>query len=337
MCKNYPSSKDGDLSDINNFRPIAILPVVSKILEHLVHNQTMLYLEQNNILDIHQGGFKKNHSTTSTTAEVLDDIYSNINNHQLTYATFIDFRKAFDSINHNILLKKLSKVGFQENTIKWYKNYLTSRTQFVTINNQKSNSLEVTCGVPEGSVLGPMLFLIFINDLGKNIESSNYKLYADDTVLYSKPNPNDVELRAHHQRDLDNTQKWCTQNAILMNVKKTKSMSFGTRQRLRDEAPPVFSIDGRLLESVPHYKYLGTFVDSELNFTRQAIETTKLVSYKLYFLSKIKRYLNTDSLIRLYKAYIQPYFDYNDIFLENCHYRPYDKLASTLLSQEVPS
>ena len=112
-----------------------------------------------------------------------------------------------------------------------------------------------------------------------------------------------------------------------MNVKKTKCMVFGTRQKLKYLNPAHFSIDNRELEMVQHYKYLGTYVDSELNFTRQSNETIKLVSYKLYFLTKIKKYLDTESLIRLYKAYIQPYFDYNDIFLENSTYRKYDRLV----------
>ena len=129
--------KDGDLTDINNFRPIAILPVVSKIMEHLIQSQTMSYLEENNILDVHQGGFRQNNSTTATTSAMLDNIFNNINNGQLTYSIFIDFRKAFDSINHDVLLKKLVKLGFNFNTIKWFQNYLTNRTQYTVVNNLK--------------------------------------------------------------------------------------------------------------------------------------------------------------------------------------------------------
>ena len=131
-----------------------------------------------------------------------------------------------------------------------------------------------------------MLFLIFINDLGRNIESSNYMLYADDNVLYSTKNNDDEVLRRDHQQDLDNAQTWCVQNAILMNVKKTKSMIFGTCHKLNHGPPTNFANENRNLELVPHYNYLGTFVDSELNLTRQSNETIKLVSYKLYFLTK---------------------------------------------------
>ena len=142
----------------------------------------MLITKENNILDVNQGGFRKNNSTTATTASMLDDFYNNIDNQQITYAVFIDFRKAFDSINHTILLE-------YHNAVKWFENYLTNRTQYTTVNGIDSNFLDITCGVPQGSVLGPMLFLMFINDLKSSIKSSGYKLYADDTVvpLYTAP------------------------------------------------------------------------------------------------------------------------------------------------------
>ena len=307
--------KDGNLTDTNNFRPLAILPVVSKIMEHIiVQAQTMMYLEEKNILDVNQGGFRKNNSTTSTTINMLDEIYTNINNHQLTYAIFIDFRKAFDSINHEILLKKLSKLGFQKSTVDWYESYLSHRTQYTMVNGISSSLLEKGCGVPQGSVLGPMLFLIFINDLSSVIKYSGHKLYAGDTVLYSKcTQVNDVTLQANMQSDLDSISSWCTNDAILMNVKKTKSMVFGTRYRLKQIPQPVFQVNNRILECVPSYKYLGTYLDSELNFVRQSNQTIKSISYKFYFLGKIQKKLNTDILIKLYKFYIQPYFDYNDI------------------------
>ena len=320
--------KDGDLSDINNFRPIAILPIVSKILEHLVQSQTMLYLEENNILDSNHGGFRKNNSTTSTTAAMLDDIYTNINKHQLTYAVFIDFRKAFDSINHAILIKKLFKLGFHRNTISWYQNYLTNRTQYTVVNGIKSGLLGVECGVPQGSVLGPMLFLLFINDLGSVIKHSKYKLYADDTVLYSDWTGEDHEILGENiQSDLEYVSAWCRTNAIMMNVKKTKTMVFGTRYKLSQIDAPLLHVNNRFLECVPSYKYLGTYVDSELNFVKQSNETIKSISYKFYFLGKIKQFLNSETMLKLYKSYIQPYFDYNDIFLENTTAKQYERLV----------
>ena len=321
--------KDGNLTDINNFRPIAILPVVSKVMEHLIQAQTMTYLEDNNILDQNQGGFRKNNSTTATTSSMLDDIYENINNQQLTFSVFIDFRKAFDSINHEILIKKLSKVGFHQDTVEWYRHYLTGRKQCSVVNGVRSSLLDITCGVPQGSVLGPMLFLIFINDLGSVINRSGYKLYADDTVLYSRCTGEDNEtLCLNIQQDLNCVFNWCNDNAIMMNVKKTKVMMFGTRQRLLEMEQLNIFVNNRQLECVPSYKYLGTHLDSELNFIKQSNETIKSVSYKLYFLGKIKKLLNTSTLIMMYKSYIQPYFDYNDIFLETTTVRQYNRLIN---------
>ena len=192
-------------------------------------------------MDVNQGGFRKNNSTTSTTINMLDEIYTNINNHQLTYAIFIDFRKAFDSINHKILLKKLSKLSFQKSTVDWYESYLSHRTQYTEVNGISLSLLEIGRGVPQGSVLGPMLFLIFTNDLSSVMKYLGHKLYADDTVLYSKrTQENNVTLQANMQSDLDSISSWCTNNAILMNVKKTKSMVFGTRYRLKQTPQPVF-------------------------------------------------------------------------------------------------
>ena len=151
-----------------------------------------------------------------------------------------------------------------------------------------------------------MLFLLFINDLKLSIKYSGYKLY-DDTVLYSKsPMDNDNTLRTNLQSDLSDVFKWCTENAIMMNLKKTKSMMFGSKYRLKEAIQAPFYIDGRQLECVPACKYIGTYLDSELTFVRQSNETIKSISYQLYFLGKIKSFLNTDFLIKLYKSYIQP-------------------------------
>ena len=129
------------------------------------------------------------------------------------------------------------------------------------------------------------------------------------------------------QLDLDNVYSWCVENAIMMNVKKNKSMIFGTRYKLANTPQIQFHVNNRKLECVPSYKYLGTHLDSELTFVKQSNETIKSISYKLYFIEKIKRFLNTGTLLKLYEAYIQPYFDYNDIFLETTTAQQYDRLV----------
>ena len=178
------------------------------------------------------------------------DSNTNVNYSCLTHAIFIDFRKAFDSINHTILLKKISKLGFHGNTTEWFKSYLSNRTQCTIANNMTSSFEPVTCGVPQGSVLGPLLFLIFISDLGAVLMHSAHKFYADDTVLYTS-NPSDVLARDQLQTDFNCLAKWCDNNLLSMNIKKTTfKMTFGTKQKI-DKVPQLtINFKGKNIEQV---------------------------------------------------------------------------------------
>ena len=162
VAKVVPLPKDGNLDSVNNWRPISLLPLPGKLLEKSVHTQLIEHLTLQHILDKNQGGFRKGFSTTSTIAKLTDDIYSAINNSELTLAVFIDFKKAFDTLDHNILLLKMKHLGLKDNAIKWFKNYLHGRTQCTVANDITSDPLPITCGVPQGSILGPLLFLCYI-------------------------------------------------------------------------------------------------------------------------------------------------------------------------------
>ena len=228
-----PLQKDGDPTDTNNLRPISLLPLPGKILERLIHSQVMNYLESNNILSKHQGGFRNNHSTLDTIAKFTDDVYTAINSHELTLAVFIDFRKAFDTINHQILLKQLNKLGFDNNFTNWTKDYLTDRFQQTLANGIRSGPRRVTCGVPQGSILGPLFFLVYINDLSSAIKRSQLKLFADDTTIYYS-SKNVIALQNVIQQDLLNVAQWCDSNALTINMNKTKLMLFGTRASIQN-------------------------------------------------------------------------------------------------------
>ena len=178
-----PLPKEGDLTCCNNYRPISLLPLPGKIAEKVVHNRLSYYLENNNILNKKQGGFRKNNSTINSVSEFLHEIYEAINNKNISLATFIDFSKAFDTVNQQILLEKLNICGIKNKNKNWIQNYLLNRKQSTVINGSISDSTIVTCGVPQGSILGPLLFLVYINDLSHIVNNTSMYLYADDTSI----------------------------------------------------------------------------------------------------------------------------------------------------------
>ena len=189
VARVTPIPKAGNSNNVSNFRPISLLPLPSKLIEKIVHNRIYTHCNNNNRLDKKQGGFRPNHSTVSTTALYINDIYEAMNNDELTISVYIDAMKAFDTVNHNILIKKLEYFGIIGKNKSWVENYLTNRKQCTIANDKVSNEQLITYGVPQGSVCGPLLFLLYINGISKVLKKCKVSLYADDTVLYlSAPN-----------------------------------------------------------------------------------------------------------------------------------------------------
>ena len=185
IAKVVPIFKSGDPRLPNNYRPISLLSNFSKIIEKVMHTRLSNFLEHNNLLSMSQFGFRKNHSTIHPMILLDNFVTDALNSKKYAMAIFCDLRKAFDTVNHTILLSKLEKIGIRNRELKWFKNYLSGRRQFVSVNGVCSSFLEVLLGVPQGSILGPLLFLIYINDLPG---CSNFftLLFADDTTLLAK-------------------------------------------------------------------------------------------------------------------------------------------------------
>ena len=307
-----PLFKAGDKKLVSNYRPVSLLPLPGKMLEKIIHKGITNFIENNNLLSDNQNGFRKNCSTTKSIVDLNDIIFDNMNNGKITAAVFIDLRKAFDTVDHTILLSKLEKMGIKDDMFNWCKNYLSDRKQRTLVNGKNSEYQKSSCGIPQGSVLGPLFFIIYVNDIINRIGTQNIKLYADDTVIFLEGN--DVpQLQENMQSLLNIFSHWCKENKLSINTEKNEMVCFGTKQRVKRFKNLKLSLLNDIIQQVPSYKYLGIILDNGLNFNLQMQQTMNKVSHKLYILSKVRQYLTKESAILIYKSMILPYFDYGDI------------------------
>ena len=241
-----------------------------------------------------------------------DTILRDIEHDKTTITSFVDLTKAFDTVNHTILLFKLKDMGLNLNIIKWLKSYLSNRYQSTLANNQRSTQAEVKCGVPQGSILGPLLFLTYINDIDKNLEC-NVSLYADDAAIYTSHKQSDVAA-AKLQTDMDRLVAWTRVNHLTINIKKTKVMYFGTQPSLKKVNPDTqITMSGQILETVTVFKYLGVLLDGELKYDSYIEDLKKRAGYRIIQLARIRKYMTGKQAMQIFKSKIAPYFDYGDI------------------------
>ena len=327
LAKVIPLFKGGgDKELVQNYRPISLLPLPGKLLEKIVHNRVSGFFEQTNFLSERQGGFRKGFSTISTIADFTDNIFKEINLGNTSLAAFIDLQKAFDTVDFEILLNKLSAAGIRNNLLAWCRSYLLERSQKTLTNGQTSDVLPIACGVPQGSVLGPLFFLVYINDLGNALnDDCNFNLYADDAVLYhSGLNVNEATLKL--QASLNEFCEWCTVNKLTINTKKSKLMVFGSRAKVKKVKQIQIFMNGDVLQKVPTFKYLGLILDSTLSYNSHISSVIRTVLHKMTLLSKMKRYLNNNVALSIYKSMLVPYLDYADVIFHNTSSGDLDKL-----------
>ena len=319
-----PLYKGGNRHEVGNYRPVSLLPLPSKIIERVVHNRLYKHLEDLNLLDKNQGGFRKNQSTVNTISKLTGKIFDGINNRNMTIACFIDMAKAFDTVNHNILLQKLNKLGIRRNTRRWLENYLTNRKQCTMANGTTSSYHDIVCGVPQGSILGPLLFIIYMNDINTSCKNSNYLLYADDTVIF---NTKDINVATRElQTDLDSFSIWCERNQLTMNVKKTKYVIFGMKSQTRGLNMHELYVQDQKLQKVATYKYLGMTLDMNLTFNNHLQQTINVICHKLLLLCKLRKYIDRHTAIILYKSMLLSIIEYGDVIYGGCKGKLIQKL-----------
>ena len=285
-------------------------------MEKLIHKQLSYHLEDHEYLSENQFGFRKQRSTTHAISQLLNQIYTNINRSTITAVVYIDFSKAFNCVQHSTLLEKLTEYHVGPDGIAFLKSYLEGRVQRTLVNNTYSDWLPVHQGVPQGSVLGPLLYIMYSNDIAQKIENSGFAFYADDTVLYSKKK-SITQAGCDLQEDLDNLSAWCSENEIFINPNKTKSMFFGNKAKIESLELPSLRIGNTLIERTKTYTYLGIKLDEQLSLETHANLIIKRVTNKVYQLTKIRPFLTKKAAMLIYKNMILPILEFGDVFLHS--------------------
>ena len=298
--------KSGCTENLNNYRPISSLPILNIIFEKLLYKRLLNFLESSNFFSRFQFGFRKGKQTVDAVNELLNKIYESYNEKKYLGAVFIDLSKAFDTVDHNILIDKLEHYGIRGTPLKLFKSYLTDRRQYVSFNGTLSTTLPITLGVPQGSVLGPLLFLVYINDLPNALNSLNPVLFADDTTLYFSHYDSNT-LSNIINDDLNKLKNWLDANYLTLNINKSYFIIFSLRIVPNDL---LISIQNTPLERKSEGKFLGIIIDEKLNFRSHINSVIKKISKWTGILCKIKDYIPINILCNLYYAFIYPHLNY---------------------------
>ena len=308
-----PVFKNGDKQNITNYRPIALLSSVSKCLEKIVYKRLYEHCVDNSLLIENNSGFKHNDSTVNLLLSITYRIYKSIDDGTDICVVFLDVSKAFDKVWHEGLVFKLKELGVSGSVLNWFRDYLSHRSQKVVINGRCSSTKYTYAGVPQGSILGPLLFLIYMNNINFNIKS-DIKLFADDTALL-RPLVKNQDIQIFNE-DLEKLKNWSEQWKVNFNPSKTKYIIF-SKKNVRHQYPPLFLNNVKLVEADFH-KYLGLILSNNLSWGHHIVEIAKKANRRLDNMTRLRRYLPRYCLEILYKTMIRPVLDYGDVIYDGC-------------------
>ena len=301
----------GSKMECKNYRPISLLPIFSKVFEKLMHSRIYSFLNDKNILFKNQYGFQKNKSTDHAILDIHSKIINAYEKGEIPCCIFLDFAKAFDTVNHNILLNKLYHYGIRGNSFKWLESYLNNRQQCVQVGNQISSFLPIKCGVPQGSVLGPLLFLVYINDIANSSKLIQFQLFADDTCIFYS-HKNKIVLENTLNSELAKVSNWLIANKLSLNVEKSNVLTFRNKNSNNDAILDLSINEQKLTEKV-YAKYLGVLFDNKLTWQYQTEHICSKLIKGNAMLAKIRHFIPKKTIKNVYNALIQPHLDYGNI------------------------
>ena len=313
IARITPIFKSGAKNDVNNYRPISVISVFSRILERIVHDQLYEFLKANKIITSNQSAFQNLYSTVTSLICSTDYWYENIDHKKLNLTIFLDLKKAFDTVDHRIMVEKLTSYGIRGIPGNWFKSYLHNRQQYCSLNGKKSKNREVTCGIPQGSCLGPLLFILYLNDFERCLKYSKANIYADDTNITIASNDKE-KLVADAQAELHNITEWMRVNKLSPNPSKTEYMIIGHPMKAKGaNAPTGLELDRKEIKRVSNTKSLGVMVDEYLNWDEQFKSVKSKICGGLASLKKLKNILPQSKLCCVYYAIVESHLRYADV------------------------
>lgn len=316
-AKVTPLFKGGEQTERDNFRPISVLPCLSKIQESFANSKLQEFARETGLIEQHQYAYVKHSSTTVALIKAVDSWIAAIDERQKVVSVFLDLRKAFDVIEHDILISKLRNSGITGSELDWFKSYLSHRSQFVSCGGTDSDRRTITHGVPQGSVLGPTLFNVHINGIAKVCNRCGVVLYADDTEIHACSK--DVNIaESDVNKDLEEIDDWLDRNGLICNISKSEAMLLGSRYSVQNTRRLDIVISDKKLNQSNHVKYLGVYIDESLKWNKQISFITSKTYPKLKLLNRLSQFLSQDILLRIYKQTILPVLDYGCIVWGQC-------------------
>ena len=306
LANVLPLFKSGDPMLFNNYRPVSLLCVLSKVFEKAMYSRLLSFIENHNLLFQYQFGFRQMHSSYMALMIMMDKITAAMDRGDLVVGIFLDFSKAFDTVNHEILIDKLYHYGIRGTALDWFKSYLCNHRQFITYNSVSSNTKVISCGVPQGSILGPLLFFIYRNDLFNMSKESAPISFADDTNLFFCGKQLS-ELESHINDELCNISGWLKANKLSLNISKTHIV-FNRKKNI--DTKLKIHIDNQDIEEVLSTKFLGVIIDSKLTWKQHISHISGKIARSIGMIIKAKYYLNKNALLALYYSFVYPYFTY---------------------------